>query len=91
MEFDARLPEIYLKMKENDILILCADHGNDPTAAGFDHTREYIPVIVAGAKIKKGANIGTRTSFADIGATIAEYLGTEELSIGKSFLSEIME
>lgn len=91
MEFDARLPEIYLAMREGDILMLCADHGNDPTAPGFDHTREYIPVIIAGAKVKKGANIGTRSSFADIGATIAEYLGTEKLSIGTSFLSEIME
>ena len=78
-------------MREGDILMLCADHGNDPTAPGFDHTREYIPVIIAGAKVKKGANIGTRSSFADIGATIAEYLGTEKLSIGTSFLSEIME
>ena len=91
MEFDARLPEIYLNMREGDLLILCADHGNDPTAPGFDHTREYIPVILAGSEVKRGANIGVRDSFADIGATIAEYLGTEKLSIGTSFLQEILK
>ena len=90
MDFDARLPELYLAMREGDILFLCADHGNDPTAPGFDHTREFIPVVIAGSGIKKGANIGVRSSFADIGATIAEYLGTEKLSIGTGFLKEIM-
>ncbi len=90
MEFDARLPEIENAMREDDIVILCADHGNDPVHAGFDHTREYIPVVVFGKSIKSGVNIGTRNTFADIGATIAEYLGADNASIGNSFLKEII-
>ena len=89
MDFDERLPEIKEKMRDGDILILTADHGNDPVAAGYDHTREHIPVLFYGKNIKTGHNIGGRGTFADIGATIADYLGVEELSIGESFLGEI--
>ena len=89
MDFDERLPEIKEKMRDGDILILTADHGNDPVAAGYDHTREHIPVLFYGKNIKTGHNIGVRGTFADIGATIADYLGVEELSIGESFLGEI--
>lgn len=87
--FDQRLPEIIDNMKEDDILIINSDHGCDPTTPGTDHTRESIPVLVYGKKIKPVC-IGTRKSFADIGQTIAEYLGTEKIVIGTSFLSEIM-
>lgn len=90
MDFDERLPEIKEILKDDDILILTADHGNDPTAAGYDHTREYIPCLIYGKNIKAGVNFGVRPTFSDIGATIADYLGTEELSIGTSFLSEII-
>lgn len=86
--FDKRLPEIIAAMKDEDILIINSDHGCDPTTPGTDHTREYIPVLVYGKGIK-AANLGIRNSFADIGQTIAEYLGVKELPIGKSFLKEI--
>lgn len=90
MEFDARLTEIIEKMRDEDILILTADHGNDPTAHGFDHTREYIPAIFYGKNIKP-VNLGVGETFGDIGATIADYLGVEKLSIGTSFLDKIMK
>ncbi|MCQ2548259.1 MAG: phosphopentomutase [Clostridia bacterium] len=88
-EFDARLPELMDAMADDDVMILCADHGNDPTYEGSDHTREYIPIVVYGKKIKAGTNIGTRDTFADIGATIADALGAEGTKIGSSFLAEI--
>ena len=89
MEFDARLPEIMEVMTDDDVLILCADHGNDPVHSGFDHTREYIPIVVYGKNIKEGENFGIRNTFGDIGATIADYVGAEKASIGSSFLGEI--
>ncbi len=88
-DFDNRLPEIYKAMKDGDLLILCADHGNDPIHHGWDHTREYIPMIAYGKGITP-ENLGTRKSFADIGATIAQILGAEKTSIGESFLHEIL-
>ena len=90
-EFDYRLPEIEGAMKEDDILILCSDHGNDPVHQGTDHTREYIFGIVTGEKIKAGKNLGIRSSFADIGATVTDYLteGRFKTSIGISFKEEI--
>jgi len=90
-EFDARLPEIMAAMKDEDILILCADHGNDPCHEGWDHTREYVPMIVYGKDVEKGKNLGTRSSFADIGATITDILGAEGTPIGESFKKEIMK
>ena len=89
-DFDKRLPEIYRAMKDEDILILCADHGNDPVHSGFDHTREHVPVMVYGKSIKP-VPLGTRDSFGDIGATIADYLSTEKVSVGESFLSLIVK
>ena len=91
MDFDGRLPEIKAAMKPGDVLMLCADHGNDPVHSGTDHTREHIPLVVYGEEIKAGVNLGTRKSFADIGATIAEMLGTETTSIGESFAKEILK
>ncbi len=90
-EFDSRLPEIIGAMKPEDILILCADHGNDPIHSGWDHTREHVPVLLYGKNIKPGANLGTRTSFADISATIAEYLNVPKSQIGESFLKIILK
>lgn len=86
-DFDQRLPEIKAALREEDILILCADHGNDPGHTGWDHTREYVPVLLYGTPIHTGINLGTRTSFADIAATIAEYLSVEAPVIGQSFLT----
>lgn len=88
-EFDARIPEIFSNLKEDDVLILCADHGNDPGYSGWDHTREHVPVIIYGKTIKSGVNLGTLTSFADIGATIAEILDVPSPSIGKSFYNPL--
>ncbi|PKM85370.1 MAG: phosphopentomutase [Firmicutes bacterium HGW-Firmicutes-11] len=85
-DFDLRLPELKAALREEDILILCADHGNDPGHTGWDHTREYVPVLLYGASINTGINLGTRSSFADIAATIAEYLSVEAPVIGQSFL-----
>lgn len=84
-DFDRRLPEITGAMKEEDLLILCADHGNDPVHSGWDHTREYVPVMLFGKGIRPGVNLGTRNSFADISATIAEYLSVPKSEIGESF------
>ena len=86
--FDARLPEIIEAMNDNDLLIMTADHGNDPTKSGSDHTREYAPLLVYGKSAKAGVNLGTRTSLADIGQTIAENFGLR-LKAGESFLGEI--
>lgn len=91
MAFDRRIPEIQAAMCEDDILILTADHGNDPIHAGTDHTREYVPVLLYGQKIKQGVDIGTRMTFADLGQTAAEYLRTAPLAHGKSFLSEVLK
>lgn len=84
--FDAALPQIVEKMNENDILIITADHGCDPTAPGTDHTREYVPLLVIGEKIKEGVDLKTRKSFADIGQTLCEYFDLPALKIGESFL-----
>lgn len=86
--FDSRLPEIEGAMKEGDVLIITADHGNDPTRPGSDHTREYAPLIVYGPKARAGVNLGTRASLSDIGQTIAENFGLK-LTAGESFLREI--
>ncbi len=87
--FDKRLPEILDALRDDDLLIITADHGNDPTFRGSDHTREYTPLLAFGAKAKRGANLGTRGSLADIGQTVAENFGVE-LKDGESFLNEIV-
>ena len=86
--FDNRLPEIFSAMQADDLLILTADHGNDPTKEGSDHTREYAPLLVCGKSAKQSINLGTRQSLSDIGQTIADNFGIE-LKDGVSFLSDI--
>ena len=88
-EFDARIPELMSGLGENDVLIFTADHGNDPTFKGTDHTREYIPILVYGSNVEGGSYFGSRNSFADIGATIAELLEVGPPDFGQSFASEI--
>lgn len=88
-QFDERLPEIMESMSMDDILIINADHGCDPTFKGTDHTREYIPILIYGKNIKSGVDIGIRETFADIGQTIGEVFETDKLAIGKSFLDSI--
>jgi phosphopentomutase len=86
--FDARLPEIESAMSARDLLLLTADHGNDPTFPGSDHTREYAPLIAYGRRARAGVHFGDRASLADIGQTIAENFGLR-LNAGESFLSAI--
>ncbi|MGB4589325.1 MAG: phosphopentomutase [Clostridiaceae bacterium] len=88
-EFDGRLPEILAKMDEEDILMITADHGCDPTTASTDHSREYIPLLVYGKNIKPGSTMGVRKTFSDIGKTILEYLDIPNTLYGESFLTEI--
>ncbi len=82
--FDDRLGEVLSKMKEDDLLIINADHGCDPTFRGTDHTREFIPVLMYHKKMSHGVNLGIMDTFADIGATIADNFGVSKLSIGTS-------
>ncbi|MDN2480352.1 phosphopentomutase [Vibrio agarivorans] len=83
--FDSRINEVLEIMQDDDVLILTADHGCDPTWPGTDHTREHIPVIVYGKKVPAGS-LGLRDSFADIGQTLASYFGTSPMDYGKNFL-----
>jgi phosphopentomutase len=86
--FDARLPEIEAAMRGDDLLILTADHGNDPTYRGTDHTREYAPLVVYGPRARAGVRLGDRASLADIGQTVADNFGLR-LQAGESFLREV--
>lgn len=87
-EFDTDLNDLINELRNDDLLIITADHGNDPTWTGTDHTREYVPLLVYSKKLKNGA-LGTRESFADIGQTICEIFNVNKLKIGKSFLKEL--
>jgi phosphopentomutase len=88
--FDERLPEIQAAMRDDDLLIISADHGCDPSDISTDHTREYAPILAWGKRAKSDVNLGTRSSLADIGQTIAENFGLR-LQAGQSFLKEISE
>ncbi len=88
-EFDARLPEIVDAMREDDLLVLTADHGCDPTTPSTDHSREYIPVILYGKNIKGDVDLGTRHTFADVAATISEVFGIPNTFPGTSFYKSI--
>ncbi|MDR3288729.1 MAG: phosphopentomutase [Peptococcaceae bacterium] len=84
-EFDARLPEIMAGLEEEDLLVITADHGCDPSTPSTDHSREYAPLLVYGKKLSAGVSLGTRASFADLGATVAEHLRIPALEHGNSF------
>lgn len=90
VEFDGRLPEIMKSMKDEDILMITADHGCDPTTESTDHSREYTPLLIYGKPVKAGINLHTLESFSDIAATVSEYLGIKAHIEGKSFLGEIL-
>ena len=90
-EFDRYLGEFLKNMRADDMLIITADHGCDPSTPSTDHSREYTPLVIAGAPVKANVNLGTRSTFADIAATILEYLGVEGKTDGTSFLSEILK
>jgi phosphopentomutase len=90
-EFDIALGTMLTEMNDDDLLILTADHGNDPTYPGSDHTREFVPVITYSKKGKANVNLGTRASFSDMGATVYEALTKQKHPSGKSFLNEIIQ
>jgi phosphopentomutase len=88
-EVDRWLPSFETQLRENDLAILTADHGCDPTTPSTDHSREYVPLLVYGPKARRGVNLGTRATLSDIGQTVAENFGTE-IGAGTSFLAEIL-
>lgn len=88
-QFDQWLPEIINHLNDNDLLIITADHGNDPTHSGTDHTREYVPILAYNKKRRAGQSLGVRTTFADVGATILDNFGISNFTNGTSFLAEI--
>jgi phosphopentomutase len=89
-DYDARLPEVFAKMTDDDLLIITADHGNDPTYRGTDHTREYVPLLVYSPRFTAGdKELAVRKTFADIGATVADNFGVKLPEHGTSFLAEL--
>ncbi|WP_028987305.1 phosphopentomutase [Thermicanus aegyptius] len=88
-EFDARLPELLDGLHPGDLLIITADHGNDPTHSGTDHTREYVPILLYHKGIEKGENMGIRSTFSDVAATIADNFNIERPDHGESFLHQL--
>jgi phosphopentomutase len=88
--FDARLGDLLPDLRPGDLLVVTADHGNDPSTPSTDHSREYVPVLLTGSKVKAGVDIGTRATFADLGQTLAGNFGVEALAHGTSFLENIV-
>ncbi len=87
--FDARLARMLPRLRSDDLLVVTADHGNDPTTASTDHAREYVPLLVTGGHVRRGVDLGVRETFADLGQTLAELFGVGRLAHGTSFLREI--
>jgi phosphopentomutase len=87
--FDARLARMLPRLRSDDLLVVTADHGNDPTTASTDHAREYVPLMAAGTHVRRGVDLGVRPTFADLGQTLAELFGVGGLARGTSFLEEI--
>jgi phosphopentomutase len=89
--FDARLLALLPRLRDDDLLVVTADHGNDPTTPSTDHAREYVPLLVTGRHVRAGVDLGTRPTFADLGQTLADVFGVGPLAHGTSFLKEITE
>ena len=87
--FDARLMALLPQLRDDDLLVITADHGNDPTTPSTDHAREYVPLLVTGAHVRANVDLGTRQTFADLGQTLAEIFGVGPLAHGTSFLQEL--
>jgi phosphopentomutase len=87
--FDERLGEMNAHLRPDELMFITADHGNDPTTASTDHSREYTPLLVAGPRVRPGVDLGTRDTFADVGATIAKIFGVPESEHGNAFHREI--
>ena len=88
-EFDAALPSITSRLKEDDLLFITADHGNDPTTPSTDHAREIVPLLAGGMQVVP-SNLGDRPTFSDLGATVADWFGISFRGRGASFLSELV-
>jgi phosphopentomutase len=88
-QFDGRAAELTAQLRSDEMCLITADHGNDPTTPSTDHSREYVPLLVAGPRVRAGAELGTRETFADIGATLCELFGAPRPSAGTSFLREV--
>jgi phosphopentomutase len=87
--FDARLARVLPRLRPDDLLVVTADHGNDPTTPSTDHSREYVPLLAVGPRVRAGVDVGTRRTFADLGQSLSEVFGAGSLSHGTSFLEEI--
>jgi phosphopentomutase len=87
--FDARLSRVVAKLRRHDVLVVTADHGNDPSTPSTDHSREYVPLLIAGEQVRRGVDLGTRPTFADLGQTLADIFGVTPLTHGESFAAEI--
>lgn len=89
--FDARLARLLPMLRPDDLLVITADHGNDPTTPSTDHSREHVPVLLCGGRVRAGIDIGTRSTFADLGQTLADGFGVGPLAHGTSFLAAIID
>jgi phosphopentomutase len=87
--FDARLKALLPRLRQDDLMVITADHGNDPTTPSTDHSREHVPLIVTGAMVRAGVDLGTRATFADLGQTVAENFGVGPMTHGRSFLNDL--
>jgi len=90
-ELDSRIPELLDALRDQDLLIFSADHGNDPTTPSTDHSREYVPLLIHGPRIQRVVDLGTRSTFADLGQTLAEVFEVGQLRAGSSFLSALIQ
>jgi len=88
-QFDGRAAELLGHLRSDEMCLITADHGNDPTTASTDHAREYVPLLVGGPRVREGADLGTRDTFADVAATLAEAFGVERPASGRSFLRQV--
>jgi phosphopentomutase len=88
--FDVRLGQLLPTLRKTDLLLVTADHGNDPATPSTDHSREYVPLLVAGAAVRAGIELATRSTFADVGQTLADLFGVGSLAHGTSFLGEVL-
>jgi phosphopentomutase len=89
-QFDRRVPELLAALAPDDLLVITADHGNDPTTPSTDHSREYVPILLAGPPVRRGTAIGVRSTFADLGATVADLLGVDAPPLGRSFGADVL-
>jgi phosphopentomutase len=87
--FDSELAPLLGALNDDDLLVITADHGNDPSTPSTDHSREYVPLLVTGPRVRPGVDLGTRDTFADLGQTLADLFQTPPLANGVSFLSQI--